>query len=97
MSNDDVLIALLLINLGGSFSNTYGLCKVLSRKFEIFDCVEIVNKIIDSGYVSYIKKDGVELFSINELGIEAILQHKNRIVDLLNKKYPHEATFISYL
>ena len=98
MSNkENVLIALLVINLGGTFSNTYGLCKLLRRKFGIFDCVEIVNNLINSGYVNYVIKDGVEQFFINESGNEAILQNRSRIVDLLKEKYSNEAEFISFL
>jgi hypothetical protein len=98
MSNKEAIyLALLVINLGGTFSNTYGLCKLLRRKFEIFDCVEIVNNLINSGHVNYVMKDGVEQFYINESGNEAIIQHRSRIIDLLNEKFPQESEFISFL
>lgn len=96
-NEEDVYIALLVIKLGGTFSNTYGLCKVLRRKFEIFDCVEIVNNLTNSGYINYVMKDGVEQFVINESGNEAILQHKSRVIHSLNEKFPNEAEFVSFL
>jgi hypothetical protein len=97
MHKEDVYIALLVIKLGGTFSNTFGLCKLLRRKFEIFDCVEVVNNLINSGYINYVLKNGVEEFTINESGNEAILQHRSRVIDVLKVKFPNESEFIDFL
>ncbi|THU39402.1 hypothetical protein FAM09_12925 [Niastella caeni] len=56
---DEVYVALLIINLGGTFSNSYGMCRLLDRKFDIYNCVRVVSDLINESLVDYVEKDGV--------------------------------------
>jgi hypothetical protein len=50
---EQLYIALLVIKIGGRFSNTYGLCKFIDLKFDIYDCADIVKELISNDYVNH--------------------------------------------
>ncbi|HMG67751.1 MAG TPA: hypothetical protein VK588_08700 [Chitinophagaceae bacterium] len=94
---DQLYVALLVIRLGGTFSNTYGLCRLLSRKFEIFKCQEVVVGLINHQYVVFDELAGVKQFTINGKGEEVLMQNRQRIIDILRTTFPSELNLIDKL
>lgn len=94
---EELYTALLIISLGGTFSNAYGLCRLIARKFEIFACVELINALIELEYVTFISKDGVKQFSLSKKGISTLDKKRLDIIEHLKNYFPNEIDFISEL
>jgi hypothetical protein len=93
---DELYVALLIIELGGTFSKTYRLCTLLSRKFEIFMCTEVINGLINNEYVAYEEIEGGKLFFINEKGKAVLAEKRMQIVEALRIDFPKELDLIDH-
>ena len=83
-------ISLMVIKLGGRFANTYGLCRFIDLKFDIFDCTNIINDLIAKDYVTYNEIDGGRMFYLNSKGEEVLKNQKIAIIELLKHEFPKE-------
>lgn len=94
---EELYTALLILKLGGTFSNAYGLCRFLSRNFEIFDCTEVINNLISHNYVTCISMEGVKQFFITQKGEEIVNNNRYWVVERLKKLFPKEIELIETL
>ena len=94
---EELCTALLILQLGGTFSNAYGLCRFLSRKFEIFECTEVINGLISHDYVTCISMEGVKQFFMTQKGEEIANENRYKIIEILKNSFPQEKELIETL
>lgn len=92
---DKQVVALIIINRGESFANTFWLCKSLSRSFEIFDCIEVINVLIKNELVTYTEKDGFENYKLSTKGKEFLDLHFSTTIQDLKIEYPEKKDTIN--
>ena len=96
-NKQEEILALLIINKGGSFGNSYGLCKMLAWKFKIINCNAIIDSIHKKEYVSCADIKGLEYFSLTIQGKKIIEENKTELIEFLKKEYPSELIIIENL
>ena len=96
-SYQDLLAILILKN--ENFADAYQLCKVMSWKFGILNCSEIIGRIESKGYVlvTYPKSQTLKFFSLTSEGRKMIQEKVNSLIAVLKDEYPSEADFINKL
>jgi len=87
---EQLYIALLVIKVGGRFSNTYGLCKFIDLKFDIYDCTNIIKELISNDYVTYNEIKGGKAFYISRKGEDALKENRLEIIEMLKHDFPKE-------
>jgi hypothetical protein len=92
------LLAILIIN-NRNFADAYQLCKVLSWKFGILNCSEIINRIEAKRYVitTYPKSDTLKFFSITLEGSKKLQEEISSLVKILREEFPEKIDFIDKL
>jgi hypothetical protein len=95
--DEDLYTALLVIDLGGTFSNAYGLCRTIDRKFSLYNCSDIIKRLIQNNFVEYININGVKQFLVNTKGADVIAQHKPSLLEKLRHNFSSEIEFINQL
>lgn len=95
--SEENILALMVIKKGGSFSNSYWLCKFLSRMFDVFNCDEIIKNLIEYKYVTYVVSDGVEIFQLSEKGMDIMDRNYERILNILFEKFPEQNDIIKLM
>jgi hypothetical protein len=89
------VIALIIINRGEVFATTFWLCKVLSRSFEIFDCVGVINGLIENKLVHYSEKDGFKNFKLSKEGKKFLDSNFSNVIKELKAEYPEKMDTIA--
>ncbi|RYD57413.1 MAG: hypothetical protein EOP56_08895 [Sphingobacteriales bacterium] len=93
---DPTVLALMLIEK--DFSNSYALCKVLSRPFGFINCSEVTNRLLTEGKVIISDhNNGNTIFKVSDLGNNAILAGSETLIAELKKEYPDYLDFIEHL
>jgi hypothetical protein len=91
------IVALLIIKKGGSFSNSYGLVKVLTWKFKIINFLEVIENIKDKKYISSEYNEGVGVFTLTAYGEKVVNENKELILKILELEFPSELEIIENL
>jgi hypothetical protein len=73
------------------------MCRLLDRKFDIFNCVGVINNLITDDLIDYTEKDGVKHFILNEKGNQTLHQQRDKIIEMLREKFPNEIDIINKL
>lgn len=98
MTNDNVqVVALFVIKQGDTFANTYGLCKVLSRAFEVSNCLDVVASLNLNGYINVRKEDSINYYDITPEGEKFMNTNRSETVEVLLNEFPKDAEFINAL
>jgi len=78
------LITLLLIDKVKSFRNSYTLTKVLARKFDIINFVELIDELKSQGLINVYVRDGISNYELTSSGTlylhENLETHKSVII-----------------
>jgi DNA-binding PadR family transcriptional regulator len=92
------LLALLIIN-NENFSDAYQLCKVLSWKFGVINCSEIINRIEARRYIitAYPKSTTLKFFSLTSEGRNRLQEEIDPLIRILREEFPEEVDFIDKL
>ena len=93
---EDVL-ALSLINKGGKFANSFGLCKVLSLFFQLIHCSVIVKRISSQKYIETNSIDGIEYFTISSIGKIMLEQEGEKSIEQIKKIFPERSDTLDSL
>jgi hypothetical protein len=88
------ILALLIIEKGDSFANSYNLCKTLSWKFKTINCHEIINDLISRDYITAEYTNGIGEFKLTNLGEKLIKENRNGTIKKLREAYPEELKII---
>ena len=99
MLQDDEDILALLICSNNNFADAYQLCKVLSWKFGIINCSEIIQRIILKGYVTvtYPKSPTLKCFALTEEGKVQRDERSNLLIKKLKEELPDLRDFVDRL
>lgn len=97
MSDHIQVLALFVIKMGGTYSNTYGLCRMLSIKFQIQDCQEIIELLVTNGYVNVRKTSQINYYEITMEGEKFMDSKRNEAAEALTKELPLETEAIRSL
>jgi hypothetical protein len=92
----EITLALLIIDLGESFANSYKLVNILSRKFHLLNFVDIIRTIEDEQLVNSVYKDGIGKFTITELGHHYLKDNRAELMNMLQTKFPDEVQLIGF-
>ena len=95
--NINYLIALLLIDKVKNFRNSYTLTKVLARKFDIIEFVELMDALTKQGMIKVEVIAGIKNYEITDAGRLFINKNLETIKPIILKKYLNEKEFISSL
>lgn len=89
------LLALILIDSSMNFSNSYNLCRVLSRIFGLVNCQEIISHLKEQDYIEVGNTNyGVDEYLIKDTGRQKINLNKVNFIKDLLQAFPGEKDFI---
>lgn len=97
MTDDIQVLALFVIKKGSTFSNTYGLCRMLSVKFQLSDCKEIIALLVANGYVNVRETGQINYYDITTEGKKFMDSKRNEAAMALIKEFPIETEAINIL
>jgi predicted methyltransferase len=95
--DNEQVIVLLVIKKGDTFSNSYGLSKVLSRKFGILNYLDIVTVLNNNGFIEIKEDSGIKVFTITQKGEEFIKIKRLETLETLLKEFSKESEIIESL
>lgn len=90
---------MLLIISNKNFSNSYQLCKVLSWRFDIINCSEIITRVERRNLVdiSYPVSKTLEHFSLTTVGKQLLTEESLSLAKILKVEFSGQIDFINNL
>ena len=92
-----IVLALLLINKGDPFDNSYKLTRILEWKFRIIHSKEVLDDMKKRGYVIYYILKGIHYYKLTESGRQVIEQEYDSALESLLQAYPDQINIIDSL
>lgn len=90
------ILALLIINIGGKYSTSYGVVRVFEIFFRFSDFSSI-DKIINKGYVNVSLIDGINHFKLTEIGYKVMLENRESALMFAKDNCPDALPFLDNL
>lgn len=91
------LICVFLVKRHKGQLDSYSLVRLLTRRFNIYNFVEIIEKIVSDGYVKRYKLDNQEGFKITDIGDELIQNNHINLKQKMHKSFPEQIEFLEIL
>lgn len=90
-------LALLLINKGEPFANSYRIIKMFEWIFKIMNCADVLKALREGQLVDYDLINGIHHYTLTAAGENLILNNKGATIDELKKTYPQSLEIINNL
>jgi len=91
-----VIFLLLLNNLGGK-DYVHSIIRTLTRRFEVWDFMEVINIALNEQLVTRIKIDKIDGFEITEKGKKILEANSFQLHENLSSKFQNQTAFINLL